>query len=357
MRKIYIDNIRWITGALVVIYHVFYIFNAAGQAGGIGPLEPVQYQDAVLYILYPWFMLLLFVVSGMSARFYLSTHTNKEFLKAKTTKLLVPSTIGTLVFWWILGYLNMKMGGAFEAMGSLPGPVLYLIMCTSGIGPLWYIQVLWLFSVILIVLRNICPRAVKQGLKNLCEKTNVPVLILLGIGIWGAAQIGNVPIITVYRFGIYGLGFLLGYAVFWCDEVMERLEKWWLPLSIAAVVLGIAFAVSFWGKPYADHEVLDTLLCNVYAWIAVLAVFSFMKKWGNAQNSFSKWMTGKSWGLYLFHYLPLAAYAILIYNCNVPIWIKYAGAVVSSFTGGLLLYELIRRIPVLRWCVCGIKKK
>ena len=36
MRKKYIDNIRWITVALVVIYHAFYIFNGSGVLGGVG---------------------------------------------------------------------------------------------------------------------------------------------------------------------------------------------------------------------------------------------------------------------------------------------------------------------------------
>ena len=86
MRKTYIDNIRWITVVLVVLYHVFYVFNAAGVSGCVGPLFDTQYQDAVLYILYPWFMLLLFVVSGMSARFYLDGHSCREFMRSKNDK-------------------------------------------------------------------------------------------------------------------------------------------------------------------------------------------------------------------------------------------------------------------------------
>lgn len=70
MRKTYIDNIRWMTVVLVVIYHVFYMFNGEVTGGVIGPFTSVQYQDVFQYIVYPWFMLLLFVISGMSARFY-----------------------------------------------------------------------------------------------------------------------------------------------------------------------------------------------------------------------------------------------------------------------------------------------
>ena len=33
MRKHYLDNIRWITVVIVVIYHVFYMYNAEGIPG------------------------------------------------------------------------------------------------------------------------------------------------------------------------------------------------------------------------------------------------------------------------------------------------------------------------------------
>ncbi len=350
MRKTYIDNIRWITVVLVVFYHVIYLFNHTGMPGGIGPLSDVPYQDAVLYILYPWFMLLLFVVSGMSARFYLNTHTHREFLRSRTRKLLVPSTVGLFAFWWILGYFNMKIGGAFESMGAMPKIVLYFIMAFSGVGPLWYIQTLWLLSLVLILFRNVD----KDRLYRLCGKATVPLLILLAAVIWGSSLILNVPVITVYRFGIYGAGFFLGYLVFSHDEVMERLEKWWCPLSLAAVLLGIAFTVTFWGQPYAEHQVLDTPLCNLFAWATVLAVLSFMKKWGGFDTAFSRWMARKSWGLYLFHYLPLVICASCLYGLPMHPVLKYAGAAVAAFGGAFALYEIIRRIPVLRWCVCGI---
>ena len=112
MRKTYVDNIRWMTVVTVVIYHVLYMFNGVVTSGVIGPFEPVQYQDACQYFVYPWFMLLLFVISGMSARFYLNGHSDKEFLKSRTTKLLVPSTIGLFVFWLILCYYKMMISGA-----------------------------------------------------------------------------------------------------------------------------------------------------------------------------------------------------------------------------------------------------
>lgn len=73
MRKYYLDNIRWVTVVLVVIYHVLYMYNGEAILGGLGKITAldVQYYDIFLYAVYPWFMLLLFLISGVSLLSYL----------------------------------------------------------------------------------------------------------------------------------------------------------------------------------------------------------------------------------------------------------------------------------------------
>ena len=355
MRKTYVDNIRWITVVLVVIYHVIYMFNGVTKFGIIGPFTEKQPQDVYQYIVYPWFMLLLFVVSGMAARFELGRRTEKEFFRNRTRKLLVPSTIGLLTFGWVLGYYNMLMSGAFNEMGAVPRPILFLIMAVSGSGPLWYIQMLWLFSVLLLLIRKV----EKDKFFSLCGKANVPVLLCLTVLVYGAAQILNTPVIVVYRFGIYGLGFFIGYFVMSHEEVMERLGRAWILMSALAVIACIAFVITFWGQSYPDHEVLDTVLCNVYAWLGTLGVLAFMKRWGNFENKFTKWMDKKSWGLYVFHYLMIAVtgwYLRKYCQGMAPVFV-YLMVTVAAFAGSYVLYEIMSRIPVLRWCVLGIKKE
>ena len=55
-RKLYLDNIRWMTVVLVVIYHVVYMFNGVQPFGVIGPFREHQLQDCFPYLVYPWFM-------------------------------------------------------------------------------------------------------------------------------------------------------------------------------------------------------------------------------------------------------------------------------------------------------------
>ena len=147
MRRHYLDNIRWITVVIVVIYHVFYMYNAEGVLGGLGKITdlPVQYYDIYQYLVYPWFMPVLFVVSGISARLFLDSHSDKEFMKSRTLKLLVPSTIGLFVFQFIQGYVSISLGGGFEGLGSMGVPKperAYLILINASNLPI-FSECLW----------------------------------------------------------------------------------------------------------------------------------------------------------------------------------------------------------------------
>ena len=48
-RKYYLDNIRWITVVLVVIYHVLYMFNGEGILGTVGKITDLEVQYYDLY--------------------------------------------------------------------------------------------------------------------------------------------------------------------------------------------------------------------------------------------------------------------------------------------------------------------
>lgn len=352
MRKFYLDNIKWATVVLVMIYHVFYVFNASGVLGGIGSFHEVQYQDGFLYFVYPWFMVLLFVISGISARYALDKLPAKEFIGKRTWKLLVPSTLGLFVYQWIVGYFNIKAGGGLEYMPSF---IIYPVSALSGTGPLWYAQLLWLYSLIIILIRKLDK---KDGLWKLGEKCNFIILPLFALVIWGSSYILNMPILTMYRIGIYLAAFLLGYFVFSHDNVQETLVKMCIPMLVISVVMGIIYVPYYFGQSYADDSVLQSLFTNVYAWFMVLAILGCGKKWFDKQNKFSAYMTRISYGLYLLHYtfIIIPCYYLKSFT-TLPVWLIYVLALLAVLVCTPIWYEVISRIPVIRCLVLGIRKK
>ena len=109
MRKYYLDNIRYFTIINVVLFHAIYMYNGQSNYGVLGPLYKNQIQDLFQYIAYPWIMVLLFITSGISSKYYLDKYNKSNYIHDRIIKLLVPSTIGLLVFGWDQGYYNMLL--------------------------------------------------------------------------------------------------------------------------------------------------------------------------------------------------------------------------------------------------------
>ncbi len=263
MRKHYLDNIRWATVLLVLVYHVFYMFNGVGILGGIPGGANIAFFDTLACVIYPWFMVLLFVIAGIGTRCALQKRTGKQFLKERAVKLLVPSTLGLFVIHWVTGYLNIKMGGGLE---YIPGFLVYPIAAVSGTGPLWFIQMLFLFSCVLVLLRKLDSR---DKLWKLCGKANAPMFVLLFLPVWGAAQIGNLPVLTMYRFGIYFASFLIGYYVFSHEAVQEKIEMLRLPMAGLAAVDAVCYGICYGGSNFTDSACLQSFVTNLYLWIVV----------------------------------------------------------------------------------------
>jgi len=352
LRKLYLDNIRWVTVLLVLVYHVCYMFNGVGIPGGIPGAENIPVFDLFACMVYPWFMVLLFVVAGMSARYALQIRTGKQFIRERADRLLVPSTLGLFIIHWITGYLNVKMGGG---LAYLPAVLVYPVVVVSGVGPLWFIQMLFLFSCLIVLLRKLDPA---DKLWTMGGKAGLPVLLLLFLVILGAAQILNMPVLTTYRFGIYFASFLIGYYIFSHDQVQDVLEKIHLPMLLLAIIGAVLYTYSYRGSNYTAPECLQSVVTNLYLWIVVLAIFGCFRKYFDRETRFANYMTKASFGIYILHYpvLIITCYLLHFY-CHFPVIWKYLIALMVEVVVTFAAYEVIKRIPVLRYLVLGRRGK
>ncbi len=349
------DNLRAGTVVLVFVYHVLYLFNVSGVLGGVGSFDEVQYQDAILYFVYPWFMLLLFALAGMAARYSLEKRSHWQFLSSRTQKLLVPSTLGLFVFQWMVGYLNMKNGGGLEQLSAaLPqgirGFVLYLVAVLSGTGPLWFAQLLWVYCLLLVLLRKLDKG---DRLYALCGRARMGATLAAGLLVWGGARLLNAPLITVYRFGIYFVAFLLGYYLLSQEKLQRELKRLRWPLLTAALAMGAGFVALHWGRNFTDDDILESFYTNAYAWVGTLAAIGCGQVWLDRETGVSKWLVRKSWGIYVCHYLPLLVAAVWLNGSGLPAPAVYLLSALLGGAGTLILYEILRRIPVVKLLVLG----
>ena len=363
MRKHWIDNLRWVTVLLVLLYHVIYFYNNKGVFGGIGGFsDGPQYQDIVMYLLYPWFMPLLFILAGISARYALERQSAKDWFKIRTRKLLVPSTIGLFFLCAGIGWINTMTGPAAESIAALPGPVKYLIWSISGIGPLWFIQDLWLLSLVLLIVKKM---DAKGKFMELCGRIGLVPLILMGVFFWLGHQTlimepdpaGANGLWNLYKPLFYLVPFLMGYFVFSHDRVQEIVGRAWIPLMACALVSGIILTVTEFGQNNTMPKYLSSPLNNIYGWLMCLAMMGWFKTSFDRTGVFASYMTRSSYGIYIVHYLVIATvgYFLKVKTQLPPVYI-YIILTIAVFTLSPLLYELLKRIPFIRWCILGEKK-
>ena len=366
MRKHWLDNLRWVTVLSVLFYHVIYFYNNKGVFGGIGGFGGKQYQDIVMYVLYPWFMMLMFLVAGISSRYSLEKQSSKQFFNSRTRKLLVPATLGLFVLQWITGYFNTL--GAEQAMGTplfpeeMPVFIKYFIYSISGIGPLWFVQDLWLFSIILLLIRKIDK---KDKLWQVCGKIEFAPILLLGVLLFvGSFTLIQNPraesldgLLNLYKPLNYLIPFLMGYFVFSHDKVQEMLGKYSIYLISIAVVLGSLLTITTFGQDNTSPQYLQSPLNIAYAWFMILGLLGVFYRYFNYTNRFATYMTKSSFGIYVVHYVVIASFGFMLkVHTSLPVFAIYVLLTLAVFVLSPLLNEVLRRIPIVRYCVLGIKK-
>ena len=363
MRKHWIDNLRWVTVLLVLFYHVIYFYNNKDVFGGIGGFgtypECPQYQDVVMYILYPWFMPMLFLLAGISARYALEKYDSKTWFKARTRKLLVPATIGLCVFQWMTGYFNTAVAAQAGAFEGMPGVAKYCLWAVSGTGPLWFIQDLWLFSLLLLLVRKLDG---KEKFWKACGKLNIVCIIMLGVVYWAAEQLlihdprpdSADGLYNLYKPLFYFIVFLMGYFVFSHDSAQEALKKAWIPLLGCAAVAGIILIVTTFGENNTTPDYLGSPLNCLYGWLACLSLMGWFQARFNGTDTFAGYMAKSSFGLYIVHYLVVASFGYMMkMYTQLPPWSMYVILTLAVFSLSPLLYELLKRIPFVKWAVLG----
>ena len=379
MRYHYLDNIRWVTVLLVMFFHVFYYFNAYCMGSGIGGFSDYQPQDAVVYLLYPWLMPLLFVVAGMSSRYALQRKSAGEYLRTRTRKLLVPATLGLFVFQWMAGYFGMQtMNFRFHAdLGAgQPWWVMYIMWAVCGGGGLWFIQLLWFFSLIIIPIHRIGSRLKRASNRTLPQWFVLVLMLLFGALLYLSDQTvmdgdnsmqDPAMLYNVYRPLYYLTAYLFGYFFFVREEVQCLLVRLrWMTIP-AALVCGIWLTITTFGQDAYSPAYIRSVGNNLYAWLVGLAMFAIFRRWCNYDTSqlrnssaakICTFFRDASYGLYILQFFVYMSvgYLLRAYTA-LPAWTMYVLLFIAMFGVTPLLYLLVAHKPILRYCVLGIRKK
>ena len=334
-RIYYLDNLRWMTVWLVVLFHVVNVFSSTGEVGHY-KAQGIPQLDMIGYFIYPWFMALLFIISGMCARQALVTRTTGEFVKERTKRLFIPFVLYMLLLSVPTTAFSFTALDGWSDFANVPKPVLFVIMLCIGMGHAWFLLELYGISLIFIPLKRLI-----EKLKIPFEKTGIIPLLLFVIPLYFSAQVLN--LLEVFRNVFYLLLFLLGYFVISEESVQCLLERFKIPLIIAALILGVPQAVQSMGHGFAVSA--KSPLAVAYGYTMCLALIGIGKGCLNFENEFTGYMRKRSFYVYLFHYLPMlvTAYFTVEY-LRLPIWACYIVVLALAVIESVLISDLLYRI-------------
>jgi peptidoglycan/LPS O-acetylase OafA/YrhL len=348
MRKNYLDNIKWAVIILVLVNHVVSIFSSNGSIMTYNTTG-IPAMDLIGYLIYPWFMLLLFVTAGMSARYSLLHRSTKKFRRERVQKLLIPFLTYMIFIGPFASELAFRVNDYKEAFSKLPFFVIYIIKFINGMGPSWFLLQLFLLSYVLLLIRKLDK---KEKLFRLGEKCNVWMLLLLFLPVLGAAQVLNVA--YTFRNALYLLLFLLGYYIFSVERVQELLKKTSVYFLSVGFLTGLIQAYLVWGMSY--QKAVNHWIVMLYTWLMTLGVMGCARRWFNQDNRLIQYMNERSFGIYLFHYVPMVYIAYyLTMNFEFPALVNYILVFILSFAASIVIYEIFSRIPVVN-VLFGLKK-
>ena len=357
MRKYFIDNIRWLCILMLFPYHIFRIYNSFMESFYVEGQDVIP-TTGFIVATSPWFMPLLFVLAGISSAYALNAKTNKEYIKERVCKLLIPLVAGLILVvpaqtYFAERFHNGYTGGFFyQYILFFTGPT-DLTGYRGGFTPahLWFILYLFVISMAALPIMTTYKNSKRKPAPERMPLWILPLLFIFPLIMTPVLNFGGLSVGTYFAF------FLLGYFILSSDAIVYKLSRLRLPMSVISTALMVMF-VGLWLLSlhgiYELPSIAVYLLSAFYGWFAILTILGLGNHYLNFRNKGTDYLSASSFPVYIFHqtWIIVVAYYILSAIENIPL--QMILILVISFLITYATYELCKRIPGIRF-LFGIK--
>jgi glucans biosynthesis protein C len=324
--------------------------------------------EAWTYFLGGWLMPLIFAISGAAILFALGKGGAGRFVKDRVLRLLVPLVVGACTHVALQVYLEARTHARFQGSffaflpryfhgwreygGNFPWYGMHL----------WYLEVLFVFSLIFLPLflwlRTTSGRRVLDWLGGFLAKPGAVFLLALP-GLLMAPLLDPGKILTRHDWGGWGLPlyipyFLAGYLVFSHEGLQAQIRRQRWPSLVAGLALfGAVLAI---GSTHRDLVYGTTAyrlfyaLFSLFSWCMVLAILGFGMQHLTFSTPFLRYANEAVLPFYILHQTVILCVGYYVVRWHIPDLLKFAVIAAASFAIIMLLYEfLIRRWNVMRF--------
>jgi len=369
-RRYDIDWLRVFAMLGIFLLHAMHLFDE----GTDWHLRNVDQSTLVLVfrgLIDMWAVPLFFVLSGFGASFALRKRSGGRFLAERVRRLLLPLyTIG--VFLIVLpqiyfdAYTNGFRGGFWEAIGNRFGAFQFTLswpgLTNLFLGHLWFLQFLFLVSVIvlplLLLLRSEAGQRFIERVAGWCNARGGIFLLIIPLAVVRIALMGFIlGQHTWAYFVFYIVLFLIGYMFAVDDRFTDAIKRnGWV-----ALVLGIVgFAVQgllvmilnyrMFREPFSVTFVIYEVVLCIGIWGLIVFLMSLAAKHWNKPSRTLAYANEAVLPFFLFHQTVILSIGWFVIPCDLHLIWKLIIVTAAAFAVTLGLYEvLVRRFNIVRF--------
>jgi glucan biosynthesis protein C len=365
-RRYDLDWLRVLVILVVFVFHCGRFFDTDGWH----VKNPVRHQSVTVWTVFLvcWMMPLIFVISGASTFYALNSAKAARFVRDRALRLLVPLLVGMFTHIAFQVYLERLSFGGFKGSFLEFYPRYFKGFYLYGgnfawMGlHLWYLEVLFVFSVAFLPLflwlkgpagsRWLNAALGFFGARAAIYLLALPPMVLIAWlnpqTFWGQRGFGGWPLI------IYIFYFFYGFIIVALPEMEEEIQKLHR-LSLNGAVLLFLVLLVVWragGDPkYGSLRYWLLMPCfALSSWCFVLAFLGLGHRWLGFTNSFVRYSNEAVLPFYALHQTIILSVGYLVVRWAIPDPVKFVLIALSSFVIIVTIYEfLVRRNNVMRF--------
>ncbi|KAA6464950.1 acyltransferase [Acidobacteria bacterium AB60] len=366
-RDQYIDRLRSVMTALVILHHVAITYGAPG-GWFYYELKPSGSASSILLTFFvatnqAYFMGFFFLLAGYFTPSSLERKGYGRFIGDRFLRLGLP----LLAFILLIGPLTVAVAAAGQGK-SFWGTLAWLWSHGTIInGPMWFVQALLIFTLGYCGWRAIGGALLSQGERKAspipAQRWWLASALLVAAAAWLirlAVPVGvNVMGLQLGYFAAYIFLFSLGIAAWrhdWLSQLQWKHARWWvLGLALSWPVMPAAIVAAFALKSRASFGGGSAWPAVIYAFWEPFVAWGLIAAWllvfrakMNGPSSFWSWVNRRAYAVYIIHPVVLVGVALLLHRWVAPALVKFAAAGALSCVGTWLVADPLVRMPGLR---------
>ena len=300
-------------------------------------------------------MTLLFAIAGMSCKYSLLKRTYKQFVVERTKKLVVPFFFGLLALIPIMTYtaevfFNKYTGAYWQQYELIFTKKTDLTGHHGGFTPahLWFILYLFVISLTALLIVRLQKKYLP---KFRVGRLSYMSIILLFVPEWLGLYVLNIGGKSLGQFMIL---FLFGYYILSEENILQKLQQYRF-VSLAFCIL----SGSLYTYLYCFENTRSIWITGLYiffGWTGIIMLLGMGQSKLNFHNRLSVYLIQASFPVYILHMPILVVVGFFALKLPIGVAGQFLLIVLISFIVTFLIYEIVKRISVLRFFL-GMKKQ